>query len=173
MRGMAAFLSASSGNLATRPLPAFAASDLPAIGRGNPEHRCRSGVPAGMPGIGQTMPSMPVLGEGASLAGPGPSRLRRPEPAGAVSAHPGYGPSRFRPPGGETAPVLDPSSNLSHAASPEGDSPAPARQRLRPPGADVAALVSCRVPSQAATDMSSSLTTGLPVSARTRSTPPH
>ena len=45
------------------------------------------------------MPSTPVAGEGASF-GPGPSRLRRPEPAGAVSAHPGDGPSRFRPPGG-------------------------------------------------------------------------
>ena len=52
---------------------------------------------------GRTMPSMPDSGEGASLTGPGPSRLRRPEPAGAVSSHPGNGPSRFRPPGGEAA----------------------------------------------------------------------
>ena len=44
---------------------------------------------------------------------------------------------------------------------------------LRVVDIDVAALLPCQVPSQAATDMSASLTTGLSVSARTRLAPPH
>ncbi len=71
--------------------------------RGNPERGFPVRWSTRNAGPGWTMPSMPDRGEGASLTGPGPSRLRRPEPAGAVSAHAGDGPSRFRPPGGEAA----------------------------------------------------------------------
>ena len=47
-----------------------------------------------MPGIRSTMPSIPDPGRACPLAGTGPSRLRRSEPAGAVSAHAGNGPKR-------------------------------------------------------------------------------
>lgn len=96
------------------------------------------------------------------------------QPSPLVRSRSGDGLLRFRHLDGETAGLLDTSINLSHAASPDAHSPAPARQRLRPPGVDVAALVpSSWVPAHIATDLSASLTTGLSVSARTRSTPPH
>ena len=94
--------------LATRLLPAARRATPGAIPPRLSVHR--SSICSGatrMPDIERTMPLMTNFGEGASLAGPGPSRLRRPEPASAVSSHAGDGPSRFRPPGGETAPLLD------------------------------------------------------------------
>ena len=66
-----------------------------------------------MPGIGRPLRRCRFPGEGASLAGPGPTRLRRPEPAGAVSAHAGDGHSRFRPPGGETTLTASGYTNTS------------------------------------------------------------
>ena len=72
---------------------------------------CRSNAPSRMPDIGAAMPSMPLPGGGRVPMGPGPSRLRRPEPATAVSAHAGDGPSRFRPPGGEATPTAHDRTN--------------------------------------------------------------
>ena len=79
-RGSARCVAASFGNLATRPLPLPSRRAIPPRPVAeNPGH-ARS-VPWSIrdAGIGRTMLSVPIRGEGASF-GPSPSRLRRPEP---------------------------------------------------------------------------------------------